>query len=43
MEVMEVVRELLPVLPTVATHLLPEIVNRLTSRVMARTLREIFA
>jgi hypothetical protein len=43
LEVMEVVRELLPVLPTVATQLLPEIVNRLTSRVMARALREIFA
>ncbi|CAK9230427.1 unnamed protein product [Sphagnum jensenii] len=43
LEVMEIVRELLPVLPTVATQLLPEIVNRLTSRVMARALREIFA
>jgi aarF domain-containing kinase len=38
----EVVRDLMPVLPDVARNILPELVNRLTSRVAARTLREIF-
>lgn len=38
----EVVRDLMPVLPEVARNILPELVNRLTSRVAARTLREIF-
>ncbi|KAL3694793.1 hypothetical protein R1sor_008444 [Riccia sorocarpa] len=37
----EVVQELLPVLPSVATQLVPEIANRLVSRILARTLREI--
>ncbi|KAG0564360.1 hypothetical protein M758_8G100000 [Ceratodon purpureus] len=38
----EVVRDLMPVLPDVARNILPELLNRLSSRVAARTLREIF-
>ncbi|XP_024359364.1 uncharacterized protein [Physcomitrium patens] len=38
----EVLRDLLPVLPDVARNILPDLLNRLTSRVAARTLREIF-
>ncbi|KAL2632941.1 hypothetical protein R1flu_004420 [Riccia fluitans] len=41
LEIFEVVRELVPVLPSVATQLVPEIANRLASRILARTLREI--
>jgi hypothetical protein len=41
MQIYDVVQELLPVLPNIASQLLPEIVNRLVSRVVARTLREI--
>jgi aarF domain-containing kinase len=36
------VRELMPVLPEVARNILPELLNRLSSRIAARTLREIF-
>jgi len=38
----EVMRDLMPVLPDFARNILPELVSRLTSRVAARTLREIF-
>eukprot|EP00249_Psilotum_nudum_P018128 c26650_g1_i1 orf=156-2624(+) len=38
----EVAQELLPVLPVVATQMLPKIANRLTSRIIARFLRDIF-
>lgn len=41
LQIMEVVQELLPVLPSVATQLVPEIANRLVSRIVARTLREL--
>ncbi|CAM6088773.1 unnamed protein product [Calypogeia fissa] len=41
LQIYDIVQELLPVLPNVASQLLPEIVNRLVSRVVARTLREI--
>ena len=37
------VRELGPLLPAVATEVLPELVRRLNSRVAARTIREVFA
>uniref|UniRef100_A0A0D6R6K3 Protein kinase domain-containing protein n=1 Tax=Araucaria cunninghamii TaxID=56994 RepID=A0A0D6R6K3_ARACU len=39
---LEVLREFLPVMPGVATRVLPEIMNRLSSRVLARLLRELF-
>eukprot|EP00246_Nothoceros_aenigmaticus_P008305 TRINITY_DN22893_c0_g1_i1.p1 TRINITY_DN22893_c0_g1~~TRINITY_DN22893_c0_g1_i1.p1 ORF type:complete len:183 (+),score=20.14 TRINITY_DN22893_c0_g1_i1:33-551(+) len=42
LEIFDVARELLPVLPNVASKVLPEIINRLTSRIIARTLRELF-
>ena len=37
------VRELGPLLPAVATEVLPELVRRLNSRIAARTIREVFA
>ena len=37
-----VVRELGPLLPAVATEVLPELISRLNSRVAARTIREVF-
>ena len=37
------IRELGPLLPAVATEVLPELVRRLNSRVAARTIREVFA
>jgi aarF domain-containing kinase len=37
-----VVRELGPLLPAVATEVLPELITRLNSRVAARTIREVF-
>lgn len=37
-----VVSELMPVLPSVATEIVPQILQRLASRVAARTVREIF-
>ena len=36
------VRELGPLLPAVATEVLPELVRRLNSRIAARTIREVF-
>ncbi len=36
------VRGVLPYLPTVGREILPELVNRLTGRIIARTLREVF-
>ncbi|KAG9447690.1 hypothetical protein H6P81_013818 [Aristolochia fimbriata] len=39
---MEVIQELLPVLPGITAKVLPEILNRLTSRIMARVIRETF-
>lgn len=41
LQVYDVVQDLLPVLPSIASELLPQIVNRLVSRVVARTIREI--
>ena len=38
----KVVRELGPLLPAVATEVLPELISRLNSRVAARTIREVF-
>ncbi|GAB2267254.1 hypothetical protein Dimus_002239 [Dionaea muscipula] len=40
--VAEVIRELLPVLPGISARVLPEVLSRLTSRVMARLIRETF-
>jgi aarF domain-containing kinase len=37
------IRELGPLLPAVATEVLPELVARLNSRLAARTIREVFA
>jgi aarF domain-containing kinase len=37
-----VVRDLGPLLPAVATEVLPELISRLNSRVAARTIREVF-
>jgi aarF domain-containing kinase len=37
------IRELGPLLPAVATEVLPELVRRLNSRIAARTIREVFA
>ncbi|GAQ84993.1 Predicted unusual protein kinase [Klebsormidium nitens] len=39
-KLLESVQDILPVLPSLATQVLPEIVNRLTSRVIARFIRE---
>lgn len=41
LENLELLRELLPVMPSIATRVLPEIINRLSSRVLARVLREL--
>lgn len=41
LENLEVLRELLPAMPSIATRVLPEIINRLSSRVLARLLREL--
>ena len=38
----KVARELGPLLPAVATEVLPELISRLNSRVAARTIREVF-
>ncbi|XP_060959856.1 uncharacterized protein LOC115722553 [Cannabis sativa] len=37
-----VFQELLPVLPGISTTILPEVINRLTSRVLARVIRDTF-
>ncbi|KAF3789536.1 Uncharacterized protein EJ110_NYTH17988 [Nymphaea thermarum] len=39
--VLHVAQELLPVLPSISARVLPEVINRLSSRVMARLLREL--
>ena len=41
LENLEVLRELLPAMPSIATHVLPEIINHLYSHVLARLLREL--
>lgn len=41
-DVSQVVRELLPVLPGISVTVLPEIMSRLGSRVMARIVRDTF-
>ncbi|KAL9258255.1 hypothetical protein AKJ16_DCAP11482 [Drosera capensis] len=41
-DVSEVVRELLPVLPGISARVLPEVLSRLSSRVMARFIRDAF-
>jgi hypothetical protein len=41
LENLEVLRELLPAMPNIATCVLPEIINRLSSRVLAHLLREL--
>ncbi|GMH08021.1 hypothetical protein Nepgr_009861 [Nepenthes gracilis] len=41
-DVAEVAQELLPVLPSISAQLLPEVLSRLTSRVMARLIRDAF-
>ncbi|XP_068658911.1 uncharacterized protein [Aristolochia californica] len=38
----EIIQELLPVLPGITAKLLPEVLSRLTARVMARLIRETF-
>ncbi|PON63771.1 Protein kinase [Parasponia andersonii] len=38
----QVIQELLPVLPGISTTVLPEVLNRLTSRVLARVIRDTF-
>ncbi|CAN6485875.1 unnamed protein product [Victoria cruziana] len=38
----QVLQELLPVIPNISARILPEAINRLSSRVMARLLRELF-
>ena len=35
-------RDVLPLLPTVGRQILPDLINRLSGRVIARTLREVF-
>ncbi|KAI5072142.1 hypothetical protein GOP47_0012248 [Adiantum capillus-veneris] len=42
LKVLEITRELLPLLPSITAELVPEIANRLVSRVVARFLREAF-
>ncbi|KAL5542543.1 hypothetical protein UlMin_010253 [Ulmus minor] len=42
LNVAEVVEELLPVLPSISVKVLPEVVNRLSSRVLARVIRDTF-
>ncbi|GLJ04873.1 hypothetical protein SUGI_0005350 [Cryptomeria japonica] len=42
LENLEVLRDWLPLMPGVATRVVPEIMNRLSSRVVARLLRELF-
>eukprot|EP00252_Welwitschia_mirabilis_P024546 TRINITY_DN7324_c0_g1_i1.p1 TRINITY_DN7324_c0_g1~~TRINITY_DN7324_c0_g1_i1.p1 ORF type:complete len:797 (+),score=157.28 TRINITY_DN7324_c0_g1_i1:88-2478(+) len=39
---LEMVEELLPIMPSITASILPEIINRLSSRVTARLLREFF-
>ncbi|KAH7416531.1 hypothetical protein KP509_14G095700 [Ceratopteris richardii] len=41
-KVLEITRELLPLLPSITAEVLPEVVNRFVSRVVARFLREAF-
>lgn len=41
-KVVEIARELLPILPSISVEMVPEIVNRLISRVVARFIRETF-
>ncbi|XP_020529134.1 uncharacterized protein LOC18444027 [Amborella trichopoda] len=41
-DITRVIRDLLPVLPGISARVLPEILSRLSSRVMARLLREAF-
>ncbi|KAL4190732.1 hypothetical protein AMTRI_Chr07g26240 [Amborella trichopoda] len=41
-DIARVIRDLLPVLPGISARVLPEILSRLSSRVMARLLREAF-
>ncbi|XP_024019751.1 uncharacterized protein LOC21402847 [Morus notabilis] len=40
--VAQVIQELLPVLPGISATILPEVVNRLTSRILARVIRDTF-
>ena len=42
MNIAQVVRELLPVLPGISSTVLPEVANRLTSRILARVIRDTF-
>lgn len=37
-----VLRELLPFLPAVATEMVPQLTERLISRILARTIRELY-
>lgn len=37
-----VLQELLPFLPSVATEMVPQLTERLVSRILARTLRELY-
>jgi hypothetical protein len=41
LENLEVLREFLPTMPSIATRVLLEIINRLSSRVLARLLRKL--
>lgn len=40
--VAQIVQELLPVLPGISAKVLPEVLSRLTSRVLARLIRDSF-
>ncbi|XP_024533437.1 uncharacterized protein LOC9641772 [Selaginella moellendorffii] len=42
LEVLRLLRELQPILPNISSKLVPEIVSRFASRVVARVLREVF-
>lgn len=42
LKVFEITQELLPLLPSITAEMLPEIANRLVSRVVARFLRDVF-
>jgi aarF domain-containing kinase len=42
LKIFELSQELLPLLPAISVQLVPEIANRLVSRVVARFLRDVF-